>query len=82
MTSSPVIVAGKLIFGCRDGVVYALDRVSGSPLWTFAASCGVGASPAVHGESVIVADYNGYVYALAAEDGKEVWRDKARRPAW
>jgi outer membrane protein assembly factor BamB len=76
VTSSPAIFAGKVIFGCRDGVVYALDPVSGSALWTFAASGGVGASPATRGESVFVADYNGDVYALAAADGKQVWRTK------
>lgn len=76
VTSSPAICDGKLIFGCRDGVVYALDPVSGSSLWTFTASGGVGASPAIHGESVIVADYNGYVYALAAGDGSQSWRTK------
>jgi outer membrane protein assembly factor BamB len=76
VTSSPVIFDGKVIFGCRDGVVYALDPATGSSLWTFTASGGVGASPAIRGESVIVADYNGYVYALAAQDGSQSWRTK------
>jgi len=76
VTSSPLLAEGRVIFGCRDGVVYAVDPVSGSNLWTFSASGGVGASPAIYGESAVVADYNGYVYRLSVADGRLVWKTK------
>jgi outer membrane protein assembly factor BamB len=79
VTSSPAVSGGLVLFGCRDGNVYALERGSGELLWRYTAAAGVGASPAVLGERLIVADYNGWVYALTAKSGSEIW--KRRLPA-
>ncbi len=76
VTSSPAIAGEIVLFGCRDGNVYALDRASGDLLWKFPATAGIGASPAVIGERLIVADYNGWVYALATRNGDQIWKRK------
>jgi outer membrane protein assembly factor BamB len=74
VTSSPIAVDATVVFGARDGRVYAIDRSSGDPSWTHAAAGGVGASPVAQGEAVIVADYGGNVYRLRRSDGAVVWK--------
>jgi len=76
VTSSPVVHGQRVIFGCRDGNVYALDRETGERLWMTAASEGVGASVAVHGDMIVVADYGGGVSMLTADSGTPKWRQK------
>jgi outer membrane protein assembly factor BamB len=73
VTSSPVLFDGRVVFGCRDGNLYALERDTGTLLWKFAATAGIGASAVVRGERVVVADYNGRVYAVEGRTGKEIW---------
>ncbi len=73
VTSSPVFFEGCVVFGCRDGNLYALERATGAMLWKFNASAGIGASPEVRGGRVFVADYNGKVYAVDGRTGKEIW---------
>jgi len=74
VTSSPVALDAAVIFGARDGRVYALDRASGERVWMHRASGGVGASPVVQGDAVIAADYGGNVYRLRRSDGAVVWK--------
>jgi outer membrane protein assembly factor BamB len=76
VTSSPVLFEGCVVFGCRDGSMYALERGTGTMVWKFSATAGIGASPVVRGGRVFVADYNGEVYAVDGRTGKEVWTRK------
>lgn len=76
VTSSPILFEEAVIFGCRDGGVYALDRRSGAQLWKFTATAGVGSSPAAWGDRVIIADYNGNVFGLKGRTGERVWTRK------
>jgi outer membrane protein assembly factor BamB len=76
VTSSPASREALLIFGCRDGSVYAVERDNGRTRWTVPLSGGVGASPVVHENSVVLADYSGTVVALSADDGSVRWRRK------
>lgn len=73
VTSSPSLVGDGVVFGSRDGRVYAVDRDSGDKMWSHTAVGGVGASPLVRGDAVIVADYGGNVYRLARGDGRVAW---------
>lgn len=74
VTSSPSLVGDGVVFGSRDGRVYAVDRESGEQMWSHAAVGGVGASPRVRGDAVVVADYGGNVYRLAGGDGRVTWK--------
>jgi len=78
VTSSPAPLGGAVVFGARDGKVYALDRASGEKVWTHTATGGVGASPVVRNDAVVVADYAGTVYRLARGDGRAVWKRALR----
>jgi outer membrane protein assembly factor BamB len=74
VTSSPVAVDRALVFGARDGNVYALDPTNGETMWTHRASGGVGASPVATGDAVIACDYAGSVFRLAKADGRVAWK--------
>src|SRR5262245_59728669 len=78
VTSSPSIMGDAVVFGGRDGRVYAVECDSGERLWSHAAVGGVGASPLVEGDAVLVADYGGNVYRLARADGKVAWKRALR----
>ncbi|MBI4719816.1 MAG: PQQ-binding-like beta-propeller repeat protein [Chitinivibrionia bacterium] len=74
VTSSPAAAGDAVVFGCRDGKLYALNSLSGEPKWNYAASAGIGASPAVLGERVVCADYRGNVFCLNSGDGSAAWK--------
>ncbi|HEU4364365.1 MAG TPA: PQQ-binding-like beta-propeller repeat protein [Candidatus Krumholzibacteria bacterium] len=74
VTSSPVALGRAVVFGGRDGNVYALDPDNGEALWTHRADGGVGASPVVVGDAVIACDYAGSVTRLGRADGRVAWK--------
>jgi outer membrane protein assembly factor BamB len=74
VTSSPVAAEGTIVFGARDGHVYALEPSNGETVWTHNAGSGIGASPVVTGDAVVVCDYAGNVYRLGRADGKTAWK--------
>ena len=76
ITSTPLVSGDRVIFGGRDGNLYALSGENGSVLWRYKAAGGIGASPRVSDKRVISADYNGNVFAVGLEDGKRVWNRK------
>jgi len=76
VTSSPALFSDWVVFGCRDGTVYALDQETGGSVWKYQTAGGVGASPAIYAETVISADYEGNVFALSATTGKKRWSRK------
>lgn len=76
VTSSPTRFDRWVVFGCRDGNVYAVEREVGTLVWKFKATAGVGTSPAVQGDNVLIADYNGNVFAISGRQGTQVWQRK------
>lgn len=76
VTSSPVLFEKTVIFGCRDGGVYALDRDTGAQVWKFVATAGVGSSLVIWRDRVVFGDYNGSVFAVDARTGDRIWTRK------
>lgn len=76
VTTTPAIDGDRVIFGSRDGHVYALDRRGGDPVWSYEAGGGVGSSPVVVGGAVVGADYSGRVFSLDRRSGKPLWTRK------
>lgn len=74
VTSSPSVTETRVLFGSRDGFLYALDRETGGLLWKAAGPGGVGSSPAVLGGTVYFGEYGGAVVAVRLETGEEIWR--------
>lgn len=64
-----------------DGPVGAdLTETVLEPEWTFTTGGQVFASPVAAGSNAIVGSVDGNVYALAARDGREVWRVETDKP--
>ncbi len=81
---SAALTGDKVIFGSRDGNLYALNLADGKELWKYS-----------HGTSWIItspAIYNGVVYAGSSdarflqavdlETGKELWRTNTKQAVW
>jgi outer membrane protein assembly factor BamB len=73
VSSSPVVAGDRVVFGCRDGHVYALGTANGDSLWSFAAKDGFGASPLRCGNLIVIGSYEGTVYALDLLTGTSQW---------
>lgn len=66
ITSSPVIVGDVVYFGASDGYFYALDVHTGQCVWKSWFGLPIASTVAVSGNTVIVAVWDGTVYALTA----------------
>jgi len=68
--------------GADTGFVYSLDAASGCIYWSFRANAGVrtaisvGTGSGVHRFLAYFGDVKGTVYAVDADTGAEVWRDR------
>jgi outer membrane protein assembly factor BamB len=76
ITSSPLVVGERVIFGGRDGNLYALSIQDGVEAWRLRAGSGMGSSPAAAGDLVVIGTYGGDVLAADAVSGTERWRSK------
>jgi outer membrane protein assembly factor BamB len=75
--TSPAVFDGVVYAGTSDGhFVQALDAATGEELWRTATAGRVFASPAVAGETVVVGDQAGTLFALDATTGVVRWRYK------
>ena len=93
--ASPTIAGGRVFIGANTGVFTALDEATGDPLWSrdlghvtmkTCAARGITSTATVtwdasRGEDVVyVGGGDGYVYALAADDGEQLWRSLVVQP--
>jgi outer membrane protein assembly factor BamB len=74
ISSGPVIDShGRVIFGTKEGTLYALDR-KGNLMWTFEGGSSITSHPAVSKEGFIFFGCeDGYLYALNP-DGSIRWK--------
>jgi outer membrane protein assembly factor BamB len=74
--SSPVTANGVVYVGTHyDGNLYAFNQSNGAMLWNFPTNYPLD-SPAVASGIVYVGSQNGYVYAVKASTGVQVWKRK------
>lgn len=76
VTGSSAVVDGILYFGSYDNQVYAVDAVTGSPVWEepFETLSEIASSPTVHGGKVYIGSRDGHLYAIDQATGEERWR--------
>lgn len=74
------LAGDKLVVSDKNGVVWGLDRATGSVLWK---QEGLQrrqlTGPVVHGGYAVVADLEGYLHWLKLEDGAIAGRDRVQR---
>ena len=73
-TSSPALTGTTLVFGARDGKLYALDAASGRLRWSTSLGARVYSTPAVEGGAVFVGTQDGKVHAVDLASGKPRWQ--------
>lgn len=69
---SRLYVGNVNVLGAR-GNVFALDLETGEQLWRFGRDGSVAASPALAGDTTFVGAYDGFLRALAVDDGAPRW---------
>lgn len=73
----PIIMGDLVIFGSSaDDKVYAVDAASGAERWTFFTGAPVRFAPAGWRDRIFVASDDGWLYSLALEDGRLLWKHR------
>jgi polyvinyl alcohol dehydrogenase (cytochrome) len=78
----PTVSGGRVFVGADTGFVYSLDAASGCIQWSFRANAGVrtavtlGKGNGLHPFLAYFGDVKGNVYAIDADTGAAVWRDR------
>jgi len=75
--TAPVMAGGMVFFSGDDGIVRALDVVTGKSKWRAYTGAAVRFPPTIAGALALVASGDGYVYAFEAATGKQRWRFRA-----
>ena len=74
IVASPAVTDTSLYVGDLNGLLYAVNPVSGEEQWRFEAAGGIYASPLVVGDTVYIATQKGSVYAVDGQSGEELWQ--------
>ncbi|MBN3740199.1 MULTISPECIES: PQQ-binding-like beta-propeller repeat protein [Burkholderia] len=76
--SAPRAQGGLIYFGTDSGEMRCIDGASGETRWSFkieaARSKGIWSTPYVTPGRVFFGGYDGNLYALCAQSGREIWR--------
>ena len=79
--TKPTVIGDYIIFGSQFGQVYCLNMKTGCVRWMYEADAQIRGGIAVKedaegGQKVYFADFTGNAYALHANDGKLIWKNK------
>ena len=73
--SAPVAWEGKIIFGCNDGTLHALDGRTGKEVWVnHDAEYAIESTVCVSEGRVFFGAWDQYVHCVDARDGKQIWK--------
>ena len=74
-----VVTADSVIVGDAEGLVHAVNRATGKPLWQFKTEGEIVGGPNLLGEQLFVGSHDGRLYCLTLA-GKMVWTFDAQGP--
>ncbi len=82
--SSPVITSDKIIFGGRDGFLYAVNKSNGKEAWRVDHQVSwVISTPAVKDSIVVTGTSDGrFIQAVNLNTGKEIWKHNTNSIVW
>ena len=80
MRAAPTVFEGRIFVITKDNRTFALDTATGAEQWSHSGIEEVAgllgaASPAVDGDTVVVAYSSGEIFALRVENGRQLWSD-------
>ena len=70
----PQVDGERLFIASGDGIVMALNAITGKPLWRVQTGLEISGGPGVDGELVFVGTRDAELVALSSETGEEQWR--------
>lgn len=73
ITSSPTVANDVIYFGSIDGLLYAMDAITGWGIWRFRMKKGTISSPYVSGNHVYIGSADESIYCIDIRLNKEVW---------
>ncbi|MFW5798338.1 MAG: PQQ-binding-like beta-propeller repeat protein [Planctomycetota bacterium] len=73
ITTALAVTDGKVIFGCDNALLYAVDAERGTECWRAPLQGEARSSPVVVGKIVVVADLNGSLLAVDPSSGRPAW---------
>jgi len=71
--TSVAVYGDHAVFGCRDGVCYALNATTGALVWRTDVEAPILSSPAIAGGRVFFGADDGLFRAIDLDTGQEVW---------
>jgi outer membrane protein assembly factor BamB len=74
--SSPAVVDGRVVVGCKDCHIYCLNASDGRLLWSFPTGHEVNSSPAIVDDLAYVGCDDGWFYCMNITSGMPIWIDK------
>jgi len=76
--TQPVIAGRKVFVAATDAhTLHALSADSGREIWSYTVGGRIDSSPTLYESTVLFGSADGWIYCLAAADGKLVWRFRA-----
>ena len=73
----PVVVGQQVFFGSSvDHQLHCVDLLTGAELWTFYSGGPIRLAPTVKSNRVYFGSDDGFVYCLAAADGRLLWKQR------
>ena len=73
--SSPVLADGRVVFGCNNGWLYAVDAATGKEAWINKdATYTIESKPCVWNGKVYFGAWDQYIHCVNVTDGKQVWQ--------
>ena len=69
----PLILDDKVIFGSKDGALYALNKNTGSIVWKYNTAGEVITSAAANKEQIVFSSTDGNIYSITQRHGARKW---------
>lgn len=69
--TSPVLAGKTVYIGASDGTIYGIDSNTGKPVWKYHTGAPIFSSIAISGNTLVVTDFGGNVYAFSTQPGKD-----------
>ncbi|MCX6647424.1 MAG: PQQ-binding-like beta-propeller repeat protein [bacterium] len=76
--AAPINTNDNIIICGWDGIVRAVDPITGVVGWEFDCGSMVRCTPVITGDVILVGDVNGFLHAISSDTGEERWKGDLR----
>ena len=72
--AAPRVTNDLVILGDEDGVIHAVNRITGKRAWKFTTGAEIAGCPAIVGDRLVVGSHDAFLYCINVETGKLAWK--------